>query len=248
MSVADRNRIETEGRGHLLSFEGDDRLQIPAGTDKERVSAIRRYWDAWPENRDAVLEQYAEAQKRVAEFLKRYHGKPSVAARQRIQREDPGAFAALAAREYFEIGGGPLGVEMTGFDGNLGPVFFSEISTIAKASDNKLRMRPPVRVAYGYVSGSPNGQSELFAIVAGESQGVLLSAIASSFPTVDALQTAITGTRLDDIRLAYANFARAYWDRRTEFAAPPDSPPITTSPGLSHQQLAKQTFHPIARV
>ena len=248
MSVADRNRIEAEGRGHLLSFEGDDRLQIPSGTDEERVRAIRRYWAAWPEHRDAVLEQYAEAQRRAAEFRKRYHGKPPVTARKNMRRDDPSAWAALAAREYFEIGGGPLGVEMTDFDGNLGPVFHADIKRIANATDDDLQNIPPLRLVYGYQGTSGDGQSELFVLVAGDSQGVPISALADTFPTVDQLLTAIQSTRLDLIRSAYSSFARAYWTRRLEFPIAPESPRITTSPGLDRQRLAKQTFHPIARV
>ena len=217
MPVTERNRLEAKGPGHLLPFEGDERLQIPAGTEDDRVRAIRRYWAMWPEHRDAVLEQYAEAQKRAADFLKRYHGKPPAAARTEIRRKDPSLWATLLAREYFEISGGPLGVEMTDFDGNLGPVYHGEVKRIANASDDELRAIPPVRVVYGYQGSLEDWHRDLFVLIAGEPTGITLVNLRDRFEAArklsDLLET-LQSADLEVLRSTYRAFAYEFWTWR----------------------------------
>ena len=211
MSVTDRNEIEAGGGARLLPFEGDERLRIPAGTEDDRVRAIRRYWAMWPEHRDAVLERYDEALKRAADFRKRYHSMPPVAALQNVRRDDPSLWAVLAASAYFEIGGGPLGVEMTDFGGNLGPVYYRDVSRVAGATNDELSNMPPVRVVFGSFE---DGQLDIFVLVAGESTGVTLESLRDRFAAARALSNLLETAQsadLEVLRPAYSTFASELW-------------------------------------
>lgn len=216
LSAKERNELEVDGDVYSVQFEGDERLRIPTGTEWERVFAIRRYWSAWPTYRDAVLERFSEADKRAANFREQYPKKPPVAALKKFQQDEPNAWAVFASRQYFEIGGGPLGVEMFDFEGNLGPAHHREEKRFANASDDELRGIPPVRVVFGYADAE-NTQTDVFVIVAGEPNGTKLVDLRDRFTAARALGDLLETAQSADLamlRETYRAFATSFWDWR----------------------------------
>ena len=252
-SAVDRNRTDTQSHVSTVPFEGDERLQIPVGTDDTLAHAIQNYWSVWSEQRDAVLERHAEAQQRADEFRKKQRKAPSASALSKLQRTDPAAFAAFDAEAQFVENGGPLGVEMMSFRENLGPIDLSEIATIAVATEVVLRGRPPVRVFWAcVVQAAPAYQLaehleevELVAIVAGEAHGITFSAI--DVPAAKELEQTLNDTaRPEDIRLAYTRFATQFWSWRQEVM--PSTDVLVPTPGLfDGGPLGKQTFRHLHR-
>jgi len=236
MSVADRSRLEVQGGSAGLPFEGDERLQIPAGTNETLARAIRNYWSVWSKQRDAVLERHAEAQKRADEFRKGQRKAPSARALANLQRTDRAAFAAFDAEAQFAMLGGPLGVEMMSFGEDIGPIDPSEIAAIAVAAEDALRARPPVRVCWvhvvqpdpGYGLVDDGEEIEPGAIIAGEEHAVALSVMGDIVPAAEELRRAFNNTvRPEESRPAYTRFAAQFW-----------YPRLGTNDGTKQRQIA----------
>ena len=231
-----------------VQFEGDERLRIPPGTEWERVFAIRRYWSAWPTYREAVLERFAEADKRAAEFREQYPKKPPVAALKTFQQNEPNASAVFASRQYFEIGGGPLGTELFDFEANLGPAHHTEEKRFANASNDELWVIPPVRVVF--YADADNAQPAAFVIVAGESEMTPLASLRDRFAAArafgDLLESSASADPLGTLREAYRAFATSFWDlhEKGELAETNFVP----TPGIFSRAVPKQTFRAFHRV
>jgi len=226
MSAADRSRLEAQGGSAGLPFEGDERLQIPVGTDEMLARAIRNYWSAWSEQRDAVLERHAEAQKRADKFRKKQRKAPSANALRKLQASDPVAFAAFDAEAQFAMHGGPLGIEMMSFAADLGPIELHEIPAIAIAPKNSLRDRPPVRMFWRRVvqpdsvrplSGHLD-EEEACAVVAGAGSGAPLETLRNALPSARKLLELVESgvADVDVLRPAYREFALEFWTWREE--------------------------------
>lgn len=227
MSVAERNRLEAQGKSHLLPFEGDDALRIPAGTEGNLARAIRRYWAAWPENRDAVLDRYAQAEQRLRENFKVTLGKGRISPKtlNAIRDKDPEAWALIEFDPYFSGNGGPLGLELLGGETPLGIAIHGEIPALATATPDEIRTRPPVRFTLdigsrGALRGATDAaDNELVVIVAGEVDVIPFAhfqgpAAASALEFRAVLNDPGNERYTESLRSAYRQLASDFWASR----------------------------------
>ena len=234
MPVTERNRLEAKGAGHLLPFEGDDALRIPAGTESNLARAIRRYWAAWPEHRDAVLDRYAQAEQRLRENFKVTLGKGRISPKtlNAIREKDPEAWALIEFDPYFSGNGGPLGLELLGGETPLGIAIHGEIPQLATATPDEIRTRPPVRFTLdigtrGDLRGVTDAaDNELVVIVAGEVDVIpfanLRGAAAESALEFRAVLSDPAQDRYtENLRSAYRRLAANFWASRQIMEAAP---------------------------
>ena len=226
MSVAERNEIEAGGGARLLPFEGDERLRIPAGTEHDLACAVARYWAEWPEQRDAVLDRYEQAEQRLRENFNVTLGKGRISPKtlNQIKDKDPEAWAIVTFDPYFSGNGGPLGLELLGGETPFGIATHDEIPHLSMATVDEIRARPPVRLTSdigtrGAVRGAPDpGDDELVVVVAGEPVALRLKDIVGPIPSAQRLIDAFTGdggfpTKLE-IRKLYHEVAQEFWTWR----------------------------------